>query len=1337
MVHYETTTYIPRKHARRRYTQQVHWPLYRVCALTSREKPKETFTALMEEMEDESKKADLESNESPLLLKTSDRERKNLFRHISFRSPEASEAKAAATPSSDAKDEPDLEKGIVCNNGVDEAAEPRQRWRNSFKKIVGKKSLKSLNSLGRCFDAYRKTEDGGSSKKYTDMGMNEITLLLSTSEPHNDNLHAAPNSSSSSHSQSPSASASAAKDETDLEKGSDNGAGEPDPEELQQHVKEIVKEKNLQSLISFGGVEAVAKALNSSIVTGISGNTEDISQRKMVQVSQNWALDQNYFHFLKKSCKSPSIILLFFAGVMSLVFGMKKEGLKSGWFDGAIVFVTLFVLLLFSSIRKWLEARTASKKSQKEQILQEDLKVGVVRGGDNEVLISVSDLFCGDLACLKAGCLIPGDGIFVCGEGLEIDDGTLSPVCNKQNPFLFCGSRVVKGSAKMLVTSKGMDDTVLGERMKDAMILSPQKKTNIETYDLDKMIECINRGGLLISILILLVLILRFSVMGKIDDDSGNRPDSKGPPTELETILHSLKIILTESKGNARVLTALLSVSLVGIMEGIPFVVAIAIAYWNSKTLSDKASAKDVLTCVKMAKVTAICTDENVGLLKEHRIEIDEIFINSNSSIISDVCKAALRDGIGTTPHPAMDQPLLSWAERNIGLQRQASEKRSMIVDSNGENPFEEPCGVLVDRTKDSGKEFDMHFKGPVDNILQMCSFYYDPNGKMEAIDEEKKQELTEKMKDMQGKHLKVIAYACKSTNVKKLEGEELTFLGMFGLKDTSQQETRQLIESLVQNKIKIILLSPHDVAELNVISKECGICETDAEVRTSDELQQFRTDKEMFEMLESVKVVGKCNSALKQRIVRCLRSNGEVVAMLGARSYDTPVMKEADIGLAIKTEYSEITTEIADLIIVKGSFSLLIDMIICGRFIHENLQKFIQVEVIMTIASLLINFISVVFTGDSPLSAIQLFGIYLLISFPGGLALMSGQPNKNLKDTIRPTGPLITKAMWVNILLQSSSQIIIFVTLQLKGTAILRISPEVKESMIFNFFVFCQLFKIFSAREPKELNIFKGIHQNSWFWVGSGAFVVIHIPFVAVDHFIAGDAGLNWKQWLIGFCLIGAGTLLLDLAVKLLSVHTSRDWFIRMCRSTSMSLNATSAPPESMPSNLQNPLITGGSTTNTFQSSTSGLNQVFIYSSSGLNLTFLGASRGGRAELVADSRSRSSGAALVEWSPSPSRWRTGGVGLVAVAEQSWLRTRGRGAGMVAVAVSVSEQSWASSPSRSRAGRPGPRHRRRRPSRSSAGGVEGRAGRRSESPSPSLASRLRRLRSFALEALTS
>ncbi|XP_019176826.1 PREDICTED: calcium-transporting ATPase 12, plasma membrane-type-like [Ipomoea nil] len=771
--------------------------------------------------------------------------------------------------------------------------------------------------------------------------------------------------------------------------------------------KRIFREKNLQSLNArLGGVEGVADAFNTDLGTGISGNSEEISQRKMIQVSQNWDLSQNYLHFLKKSCKSWSIGLLSLAGVLSLGFGMKEKGSQSGWVDGAIVFVTIFLLLLFSSIRNWFEARRAKEKPQK------DVKVGVVRGG-KEVLVSVSDLVYGDLVCLKAGCLIPADGLFVCGEGLEIDDGTLCSVSNEQNPFLFYGSRVVKGSAKMLVISEGLDDTVLGEMMREAMnsSSSTQKKTNIET-SIDKLSECINVGGILISILICVVAFLRF-MKGKIDDDSGgNRPDSKGAPTELERILHSLKVIFAVSKGNARVLTTLLGVLLVGIMEGIPFVVAIAIARWNSTTLSDRASAKDVLSCVKMAKVTTICTDQNVG-----------------------------------------------W------------------------------------------------------------------------------------------------------------------------LNHTTQQETRDLVES----GIKIILFSQNDdVAEVKMVSRECGICETDAEVLTGDDLQKCTTNEEMFEMLESVKVVGKCNSALKQRIVRCLRSKGEVVAVVGERSYDAPMMKEAAIGLAIKTEFSEITIDSANLVIVKGSFGLLIDMIICGRIINENLQKFIQVEVIMTIASSLINFISALSSGDTPLSPIQLFWIYFLISFPGGLALLSGQPNKNLQDTIRPTGPLITKTMWVNILLQSSYQIAICVTLQLKGTAILGTSKEANESMIFNAFVLCQMFNIFSARELKELNIFKGIGQNSWFWVGSGAFVVIHVSLVAVDQTIASDAGLNWKQW-VGCCLIGAGTWLLDLVAKFHTTEMAiRHWtpkLIRICSST----------PESIMSNLQNPLMTTGSTPNTVQGNSSG----------------------------------------------------------------------------------------------------------------------------------------------------
>nr|GLL17401.1 calcium-transporting ATPase 12, plasma membrane-type-like [Ipomoea trifida] len=491
--------------------------------------------------------------------------------------------------------------------------------------------------------------------------------------------------------------------------------------ELQSQMssfKRIFREKNLQSLNdSLGGVASVADAFNSHLETGISDNSEEISQRKMVQFSQNWAQAHNYLHFLKKPC----MVLLFLAGVLSLVFGIKEEGLQSGWVDGAIVFVTLFLLILITSIRDWSEERRARKKSQKEQILQE---VGVVRGG-KKVLIYVSDLVYGDLVCLEAGCLVPADGLFVSGEGLEIDDdGTLS-ICNQQNPFLFYGSIVVKG----------MDDTVLGEMMKEELA-STQKKAKTETK-IDKLSEFKNIVGLILSILLFVAVFLRF-LGGKIDGDSGNRPDSKGAPTELERILHYLKIIFTESKGNSRVFSILICVSLVGLMEGMPFVVAIAIRHWNSKTLSDRASAKDESSCVRMAEVTTICIIENnVGWLKEDRIEVGE----------------------------TRDRP----------------------------------------------------------------------------------------------------------------------------------------IASLLASGIKLILLSQnHDVSELKqlIISREIGISETDAADKvltlTGHELQQC-PDEEMLEKLGSITVVGKCNSKLKQRIVRCLRSKGEVVAVVGERSGDALVMKEAD----------------------------------------------------------------------------------------------------------------------------------------------------------------------------------------------------------------------------------------------------------------------------------------------------------------------------------------------------------------------------------------------------------------------------------------------------------
>ncbi|PHT56925.1 hypothetical protein CQW23_05411 [Capsicum baccatum] len=645
----------------------------------------------------------------------------------------------------------------------------------------------------------------------------------------------------------------------------------------------------------------------------------------------------------------------------------------------------------------------------------------------------------------------------------------------------------------------------------------------------DKLNKFIHINGLLIGILIIVVVYIRFK-LGHKDDENGYRLEIKEEPSEIARMMNAMNKVLTESKGTVRVWITSFGVTLVGMTEGIPFVISIAMTYWSPNF------------DVKMESVSIIFA-EQVSWLKEQKLEVTQFFLDKKyvTKIPPQVC-SVLSDGIGTrvstltsqTAYHRIDEAVLCWAEKNMGMQRETLDQHSTIVidNVNEKNPFEaiHPSGVVIEKNGDNGKECYLHFKGPPDSILSMCSSYYDLNGELRDLDDKTKSDFAQA-----NNNVNAVAFAFKRTQVVELDENRLTFIGMFVFKDTfNPDKMRQTIAITKEGGVKIIFASEEDVEVLRTIGDDTGLLNShDALVVMGEDLHNFIVD-DRKEEVEKICIMGNSSPAHKLLLIEHLKKRGEVVTVVGEQASESNVVLEAaHFGLPVVTNWPETLTYVINSI--KG-----------GRIICENLSQFIQVEVILAITSLSINFILVALDGDAPLTTIQLVWVNLLVTFIGGPALlMTQQSTRKLRDelSIRPRKPPITKAMWRNIFFQASYQIGIFVFLQHRGSAILGITPKVNRSTVFNGFALCQLFNIFSARGLEEENFFKGLGRNYWFWALSGLYLVLQFGFVEVEPIFVftNTARLNWKQWAESI-LIGAGTWVLDATVKWASQYIKID---------------------------------------------------------------------------------------------------------------------------------------------------------------------------------------------------
>ncbi|XP_076907859.1 calcium-transporting ATPase 12, plasma membrane-type-like [Bidens hawaiensis] len=868
-----------------------------------------------------------------------------------------------------------------------------------------------------------------------------------------------------------------------------------------KNLSTIVRQKNLLALQEFGDLGGVKCALCTDFDNGISDN-EALNRRKQHASSRNLAPTNTFFHFVWEEVKKETIILLLVSLTLSSVLGILQDGLKYGSFEEAVTLIAIALLVLFASIRKYWQEKSAQKKLRSQHLLEREVgEVQVRRGGQSKVICK-SELVSGDILLLKKGDEVPCDGLFVGGEPLELDYGDESCMINEQDPFLSHGEKVINGDARMVVTSTNMESG-WSEMMRKA-VFEPNMRFRLVTQ-LDKLNTRMHHIQIVNSILLVAVLMFRYAAR-KIDGENGNGPESVAEPTGMRSISDTFTKIINESKYTTKVLTKLLCVSLVGLTEGVPFVVSIAIVYWNNKTLSAKATEQDPHGLAKMAHVTRVCTDT---FITKDVIEVEKVFIGGDSLALSPDVIDVPHDGIDKLSQKPFRQVKAMFGSKRKNIWRG--------VEMKGAKSFEEPCGVLMRETAES-EELVWRFNGPVTKILKQCKHYYDINGIVTPLDEEMTQKFAQANQDRQDKHkfTTVALASCAQTQ----DEDDLILIALLVLKNKNNEDTNaQVTTALRERRIETVIVSSKKIPIIkqDMIACECEVitnCDSEEPFVVTGKVFRNYTSDERLDKVDKIHILGEALPSDQLLLVETMKEKGEVVAFLGQTTNEVPALKTAHIGIAVGTRSSEKAKENCD-ILMYGSFSDLISMVDYGKCIYYNIECFLQIVLIMTCSSTLIGLIEIAAFGDASLTIFQLALVNFAVVFLGGLALLT----KELTDKPSSLVPIsceqsiITAVMARNILFQVLYQVICSVIIQLKGSAVMGPNQDMK-AVVSIIFIFSQFFNLFNSRELQKKNCFKGIHQHKEFWVAIAMFIVLHAVFFMGQYLLGYGTRLNWKIW-------------------------------------------------------------------------------------------------------------------------------------------------------------------------------------------------------------------------------
>ncbi|KAG5538097.1 hypothetical protein RHGRI_025250 [Rhododendron griersonianum] len=888
-----------------------------------------------------------------------------------------------------------------------------------------------------------------------------------------------------------------------------------------EELASMTRDQNNSALQEYGGAKGVADLLKTNLDTGITGDDSELANRRNAFGSNTYPVKKGrtFLRFLWEAWQDLTLIILMIAAIASLALGIKTEGLEEGWYDGgSIAFAVLLVIVVTatSDYRQSLQFQNLNEEKR-------NIHLEVVRGGRREK-ISIYDIVVGDVIPLKIGDQVPADGILISGHSLAIDESSMtgeSKIVRKdqKGPFLMSGCKVADGSATILVTAVGIN-TEWGLLM--ASISEDNGEETPLQVRLNGVATFVGIVGLSVALFVLAVLFARY-FSGHSKNADGTVQFVRGKTSLGDAVDGAVKII-----------TIAVTIVVVAVPEGLPLAVTLTLAYSMRKMMADKALAFEAY--VGRKKITSPEDNSQFSVVVSSLLH-EGIAQNTSGSVFPS--KGGGDIEVSGSP---TEKAILHWGIK-LGMNFDVIRSESTVLKVSPFNSEKKRGGLALKRPN---SEVLVHWKGAAELVLASCAGYLDSNGSRQSIENDK-MFFKEAIDDMAARSLRCVAIAYRSHEMDKVPTDEeqlsqwnvpdddLVLLAIVGIKDPCRPGVKDAVRVCTNAGVKVRMVTGDNIQTAKAIAMECGILASDADVGEHHVIEgkTFRelSEKERELVAPKISVMGRSSPNDKLLLVQALRKGGEVVAVTGDGTNDAPALHEADIGLSMGISGTEVAKESSDIIILDDNFASVVkvsdtqcNVVRWGRSVYANIQKFIQFQLTVNVAALVINVVAAISAGDVPLNAVQLLWVNLIMDTLGALALATEPPTDHLmkrspvgrrSDTKPDTGrlpglvrsvgdfwePLITNIMWRNLIVQALYQVTVLLVLNFFGKGILNLDHDsqehankLKNTLVFNAFVFCQIFNEFNARKPDQMNVFSGITKNRLFVGIVGATFVLQV---------------------------------------------------------------------------------------------------------------------------------------------------------------------------------------------------------------------------------------------------
>ncbi|NLJ91247.1 MAG: calcium-translocating P-type ATPase, PMCA-type [Clostridiales bacterium] len=640
--------------------------------------------------------------------------------------------------------------------------------------------------------------------------------------------------------------------------------------------------------------------------------------------------------------KDPMVIILIVAAMISAVTAIYSNE------SFADVIIILAVVIINAVLGVYQESKAEKAIEALQQMTAATTKV--IRDGKQQEVKS-EDLVVGDIIVLEAGDSIPADARILTCASMKVEESALTgesvPVDKSSNVLelndakdialgdrrnmVYMGTTLVYGHGTAVITATGMD-TEMG-KIADAITQAKEQQTplQIKLNELSKVLSWLVLG---ISVFIFLLSVYRLY------------PNITG-----DGILGTFMLAV--------------SLAVAAIPEGLAAVVTIVLSIGVTKMSNRNAVIRKLTAVETLGSTSVICSDKT-GTLTQNKMTVvdyfgkDEKLLATTMALCND---ARLNDENEAEGEPT-EAALVNYAYKLNLPKGELEEKLPRVAEA----PFDSGRKLMSTVHKIGDNEYVQYTKGAPDVLVGLCTTYWDGTSKQPLTDEVRN-EITTANKNLASQALRVLAAATRSwdelpqdASPANLE-KDLCFVGLAGMIDPVRPEVKPAIDECKAAGVRAVMITGDHKDTAVAIAKQLGIIEDESEAITGQDLNEI-SDEQLANEIEKYSVYARVQPEHKVRIVDAWQKKNKIVAMTGDGVNDAPSIKTANIGIGMGITGTDVTKNVADMVLADDNFATIVAAVEEGRRIYDNIRKTIQFllasnlsEVLSILAATLLGF--------------------------------------------------------------------------------------------------------------------------------------------------------------------------------------------------------------------------------------------------------------------------------------------------------------------------------------------------------------------------------------------